>query len=184
MRVSNGFISTHTPAVILPLLLCIEREVMSNNYTEEDFDQDLDNEVEESASDLRKAARRGSKALRELEQMKKELAFYKAGISMDDPKMKYFVRGYDGEMTPEAIRIAALESGFIASQEPKDEQQNEVQQQVFSAQQRISAASAGAGFQDTSEAAAIALMEQAMEEGGVEAMLDVAQQFGMEIGEA
>jgi hypothetical protein len=29
----------------------------------------------------------------------------------------------------------------------------------------------------------MAMLEQAMEEGGVEAMLDMAQQFGMQIGE-
>jgi len=154
---------------------------MSDNYIEEDFDQDLDNE-EESASDLRKAARRGAKAAKELEMLRKELAFYKAGISMDDPKMRYFVKGYEGEMTAEAIREAALEAGFIASQQ-QAEVPTEQQQQVFSAQQRIMAASAGAGTQDNSEEAALSLMEQAMEEGGIEAMLDVARQFGMQVGE-
>ena len=154
---------------------------MSDNYIEEDFDQDLDNE-EESASDLRKAARRGAKAAKELEMLRKELTFYKAGISMDDPKMRYFVKGYEGEMTAEAIREAALEAGFIASQQ-QAEVPTEQQQQVFSAQQRIMAASAGAGTQDNSEEAALSLMEQAMEEGGIEAMLDVARQFGMQVGE-
>lgn len=156
---------------------------MSDNYIEEDFDQDLDNEEQESASDLRKAARRGAKAQRELEMLKKELAFYKAGISMEDPKMKYFVKGYDGEMTAEAIREAALEAGFMASQGEQSEVPDEQQQEVFSAQQRVIAASAGAQTQDNSESAALALMEQAMEEGGIEAMLDVARQFGMQVGE-
>lgn len=156
---------------------------MSDNYIEEDFDQDLDNEEQESASDLRKAARRGAKAQRELEMLRKELAFYKAGISMDDPKMKYFVKGYDGEMTAEAIREAALEAGFVASQGEQSEVPDEQQQEVFSAQQRVIAASAGAQTQDNSESAALALMEQAMEEGGIEAMLDVARQFGMQVGE-
>lgn len=155
---------------------------MSDNYIEEDFDQDLDNEEQESASDLRKAARRGAKAAKELEMLRKELAFYKAGILMDDPKMKYFVRGYDGEMTAEAIRQAAIEAGFVASQgEP--EQIDETQQQAFSAQQRVVAASAGAMIPDNSEAAALSLMEQAMEEGGIDAMLDVARQFGIQVGE-
>ncbi len=156
---------------------------MSDNYIEEDFDQDLDNEEQESASDLRKAARRGAKAQRELEMLKKELAFYKAGISMEDPKMKYFVKGYDGEMTADAIREAALEAGFVASQGDPNEVPDEQQQEVFSAQQRVIAASAGAQTQDNSESAAIALMEQAMEEGGIDAMLDVARQFGMQVGE-
>ena len=155
---------------------------MSDNYIEDDFDQDLDNEEQESASDLRKAARRGAKAQKELEMLRKELAFYKAGISMDDPKMRYFVKGYDGEMTAEAIRAAALEAGFIASQQP-EQVDDGVQQQVFSAQQRVMAASAGAMVPDNSEAAALSMMEQAMEEGGIDAMLDVARQFGIQVGE-
>lgn len=156
---------------------------MSDNYIEDDFDQDLDNEDQESASDLRKAARRGAKAMKELEMLRKELAFYKAGISMDDPKMKYFVKGYDGEMTAEAIRQAALEAGFMASQGQPEQVPDEQEQQAYSAQQRIVAASAGAGVPDNSESAALALMEQAMEEGGIEAMLDVARQFGIQVGE-
>ena len=155
---------------------------MSDNYIEDDFDQDLDNEEQESASDLRRAARRGAKAQKELEMLRKELAFYKAGISMDDPKMRYFVKGYDGEMTAEAIRAAALEAGFIASQQP-EQVDDGVQQQVFSAQQRVMAASAGAMVPDNSEAAALSMMEQAMEEGGIDAMLDVARQFGIQVGE-
>lgn len=155
---------------------------MSNNYVEEDFDSDLDEDLGDSASDLRKAARRGAKALKESEMLRKELAFYKAGISMDDPRMKYFVRGYDGEITADAIRSAALESGFLTS-ESKEDPVDQVQQQVFSAQQRVMAASAGAGMQDNSEQAAISLMEQAMEEGGIDAMLDVARQFGIQVGE-
>lgn len=155
---------------------------MSDNYIEDDFDQDLDNEEQESASDLRRAARRGAKAQKELEMLRKELAFYKAGISMDDPKMRYFVKGYDGEMTAEAIRAAALEAGFIALQQP-EQVDDGVQQQVFSAQQRVMAASAGAMVPDNSEAAALSMMEQAMEEGGIEAMLDVARQFGIQVGE-
>ena len=155
---------------------------MSDNYIEDDFDQDLDNEEQESASDLRRAARRGAKAQKELEMLRKELAFYKAGISIDDPKMRYFVKGYDGEMTAEAIRAAALEAGFIASQQPEQVDEG-VQQQVFSAQQRVMAASAGAMVPDNSEAAALSMMEQAMEEGGIDAMLDVARQFGIQVGE-
>lgn len=33
---------------------------------------------------------------------------------MDNPVSKYFVKGYDGEVTPEAIRQAAEEANLIA----------------------------------------------------------------------
>jgi hypothetical protein len=41
------------------------------------------------------------------------------------------------------------------------------------------AASAGATSEDISEAAAMSRMEAAMQEGGIEAMLDVARQYGV-----
>jgi hypothetical protein len=42
-------------------------------------------------------------------------------------------------------------------------------------------AAAGAIMEDSSEEAAYARLESAMEEGGVEAMLDVARQYGIPI---
>ena len=46
----------------------------------------------------------------------RELNFVKAGMDPNDPKYKYFVKGYDGELTPEAIRQAAEEASLIPSQ--------------------------------------------------------------------
>jgi len=67
-----------------------------------------------------------NKALREAaqaaEQAKRELTFVKAGINPDDPKAKYFVKGYDGELTVEAIKVAAEEASLIPSQRKEIEQ--------------------------------------------------------------
>jgi hypothetical protein len=52
-------------------------------------------------------------ALAEAETLKREMAFIKAGIPMDDPMAKYFVKGYDGEVSSEAIRQAAEEANLI-----------------------------------------------------------------------
>lgn len=43
----------------------------------------------------------------------RELAFVKAGINTADPMAKYFVKGYDGEISPDAIRAAAIEARLI-----------------------------------------------------------------------
>jgi len=43
----------------------------------------------------------------------RELAFVKAGIDTADPMAKYFVKGYDGEISPDAIRAAAIEARLI-----------------------------------------------------------------------
>ena len=92
--------------------------------------------------------------------------------------MGYFIKGYDGEMTAEAIREAALEAGFLTSQQPAETDSGEYQQ-VAEAQQRVMSASAGAAYEGLTEDAALAQLEAAMEEGGMEAMLDVARSFGI-----
>ena len=53
---------------------------------------------------------------KEAEAATRELAFVKAGVDPDSAAAKYFVKGYDGELTPEAIRAAAEEASLIPSQ--------------------------------------------------------------------
>ena len=53
---------------------------------------------------------------KEAEAATRELAFVKAGVDPDSAAAKYFVKGYDGELTPEAIRAAAEEANLIPSQ--------------------------------------------------------------------
>lgn len=153
---------------------------MTNNYIEDDVETDddgMDAPEETSPRGLRRAANKSKKLEQELADARRELAFTKAGINPDDPKMRYFVKGYDGDMTAEAVRQAALEAGFLASQQGPDPQQQAIQ----ASQQRVMTAAAGAVMEDSSEEAAYARLEQAMEEGGVEAMLDVARQYGIPI---
>ena len=155
---------------------------MTDNYTDDDFDSDEIEDIEpESGSPrgLRRAANKSKKLESELAQMKRELAFAKAGINPDDPRMKYFVKGYDGELTAEAVRQAAVEAGFIQSQTAQAAQQANA---ALGAESRVAQASAGAIMPDTGEDAALLAMEQAMEEGGVDAMLEVARQYGIPIG--
>ena len=53
---------------------------------------------------------------KEAEGARRELAFVKAGVDPDSAAAKYFVKGYDGELTAEAIRAAAEEASLIPSQ--------------------------------------------------------------------
>lgn len=144
-----------------------------DNYTE---DIDLDETDESSIKSLRKAASRAKKLEQELSQMQRELAFFKAGIPQDDPKMRYFVKGYEGDLEADAIRAAAMQAGFLQAQQNPEQAQV---QETIAAESRVMAASAGAVAEDTSEAAAIARLEAALNEGGIEAMLDVARQYGV-----
>lgn len=172
-----GFHQTSAP--LLPVVRVMGKgRAMSDNYIEDDLDA---SDVEDSQSqpdikDLRRAANSKKKLEQELADIRRELAFAKAGINPEDPKMKYFVRGYDGEMSAESVRAAALEAGFLASQEA-----NPPADQSAAAQARVMQASAGSIIEDNTEQAALARLEAAMEEGGMDAMLDVARQYGIPI---
>jgi hypothetical protein len=151
---------------------------MSNddNYTTDSQDDD----GRELPADLRRAAEEGRKAKQENAQLKRELAFTRAGISTDDPKMSYFYKGYDGDLEPEKIRSAAVEAGFL-QQDPAILQQQQQQAQTLDSQQRVMNASAGAMGEDSSLEAGFAKMEAALSDGGFQAMFDVARQYGVSV---
>ena len=153
---------------------------MTNTY-EDDFEDDFDESTDSADSSprgLRRAANKSKKLENELTQMRRELAFTKAGINPDDPRMRYFVRGYDGELSSEAVRDAAIEAGFLQQQTSSADP---TLQNAAAAQSRVMQASGGAMVEDSTEDAAYARLAAAMEEGGVDAMLDVARQYGIPI---
>lgn len=172
-------IFSYTPPPDPPDLVRLGKgSAMSTQY-EDDFDSEEVDEIqsEDSPRGLRRAANKSKKLESELAQTKRELAFMKAGIDPEDSRMKYFVKGYDGEMTGTAVRQAALDAGFLAL--PPD--QSAQSQAIQNSQERVMTASAGAVMEDGSENAAYSRMAAAMEEGGSQAMLEVARQYGIPI---
>lgn len=91
-------------------------------------DTDLDTEDQEhedGPKGLRAHVKRLESQLKEVQDraaradaLERELAFSKAGIDLNDSKTKYFVRGYDGDLDPEAIRKQAEEDGFLKVETP------------------------------------------------------------------
>lgn len=153
---------------------------MSDNYTNDDLDfEDGDNSGDFRA--MRKAANEAKRLKAENAKLQREIAFAKAGLPLSDPKMNYFIKGYDGELDAEAIREAAAEAGFIAPPEQPNQEQQIQQQASLDAQSRVMNASAGAFVEDASEAAALARMEAAMNEGGMDALMDVVRQYGIPV---
>jgi hypothetical protein len=151
---------------------------MSEQYNDDDLD--LETEEPNDIRSLRKAASSSKKLRAELDALKREIAFAKAGIPMNDPRMSYFIKGYDGELDPETIRETAMQAGFIAPpQEGATPAVKAQQQQNHMANNRIMAASAGATAEDISEEAALSRMESAMNEGGMSALIDVVRQYGI-----
>ena len=65
--------------------------------------------------------------LSEAAEAQRKLAFVEAGVDITSPASRYFVKGYDGEMTADAIRQAAQETNLIGAMQTKPEVQAEQQ---------------------------------------------------------
>lgn len=63
--------------------------------------------------------------LSEATEAQRKLAFVEAGVDLNAPISRYFVKAYDGEMTAEAIRAAATEANLIGTQQQKQDTQAE-----------------------------------------------------------
>jgi len=63
-------------------------------------------QLEAENANLREQAQKASEAAR-------KLAFVEAGVDPSLPVAKYFMKGYDGELSAEAIRQAAIEAQII-----------------------------------------------------------------------
>lgn len=100
-----------------------------------DDDEQYDDETGEQTSGnwRRELERRAKDAEKRAATLERDLAFRDAGLNPSaDPRLSYFVKGYDGEVSPEAIRQAATDAGFIGSDSGLD------------AHARLSSAAAGA----------------------------------------
>ena len=109
---------------------------MPDEYEETDDGQQTQLSVDDLRN-LRRAAKERDDLTAQVNAQNRELAFARAKIDMDDPKLKYFVKGYEGELTPEAIRAQAEADGFF--------QTPQVSHQDAGGQQRMAQASAGGG---------------------------------------
>jgi ribosomal protein L12E/L44/L45/RPP1/RPP2 len=146
---------------------------MSDNYTQSDDDNGDDDR--QTPAELREAVKRGNRAKAEAETLRRENVFLRAGIDPDDTRLRYFVKGYDGELEPDAIRTAAVEAGFVqAPQQPVDA----AVQQAQAGQAAVVAAATGV-VPSFDESAVDYQMEQAYAEGGLQGLSDVAQQYGV-----
>lgn len=99
---------------------------MSNfedTFEDDDYEQPTEsNPVRARMKQLEKEAKELRKQVAEFSATQRELAFVKAGIDPASPQAKYFVKGYDGDLNPEAIRAAAVEAQLITpQQDPLDE---------------------------------------------------------------
>lgn len=104
-----------------------------------------DNEVIRT---LRAQAKEGQTARAEADAARRELAFVKAGIDPDDPRQKYFVQGYQGAETADAIRAEAEAAGFLGQATTSDQGMTDAERQAFAASAQ---AAAGGGNEQPEE---------------------------------
>lgn len=92
--------------------------------------------------ELESRASAGDEAVAELAQLRRELSFRDAGVDPASKQGQYFMRGYDGEMTVDAIRAEAAELGLTGeSQTPAVQTAPPVD---YGAEQRIAMAATDA----------------------------------------
>ena len=97
-----------------------------------EFEDDVKDQVERNPvrAQLRKSEARNKELeakLLEATEAQRKLAFVEAGVDITSPASRYFVKGYDGEMTADAIRQAAQETNLIGAMQTKPEVQAEQQ---------------------------------------------------------
>jgi hypothetical protein len=85
-----------------------------DNYDSDMEESNNRNPVRARMKELEKEAAELRKKVADAETAKRELAFVKAGIDPNSPMSKYFMKGYDGELDPDAIRQAAVEAQLIS----------------------------------------------------------------------
>ena len=78
----------------------------------------------------------------ELSSIQRRDTFRSAGLDPDDARVKYFVKGYEGELDAEAIRQEAMAAGFLGENSPQVAQ-NSVLDNISSGLQQILAAGEG-----------------------------------------
>lgn len=145
---------------------------------EDEWDDEKDQPEQRSDAEwakLRRAEKAAKQAAAEAEQAKRELAFYKAGLSPDDPKTSYFIKGYEGDLDAEKIRVAATEAGFL-----QPEAEAEVDSAPLEADARIADAVGGVEGIDTSTLDSLA---ESYRSGGMEGMVEALRSAGVVVND-
>ena len=91
---------------------------------------------------LKEAEARASAAEESASQYQRRDTFRSAGLDPDDARVSYFVKGYEGDLTVEAIRAEAEAAGFVGANAP--DPQPRALTEALNGEQRIQAAGEGA----------------------------------------
>jgi ribosomal protein L12E/L44/L45/RPP1/RPP2 len=107
----------------------------STSESKPNWRRDLENRVKD-------AEERASSAEDRLSSYERRDTFQSAGLDLSDARVKYFVKGYEGELDAEAIRQEAMAAGFLGDNAPPV-QAEAMMQDAMQAEQRIQAVGEG-----------------------------------------
>ena len=111
-----------------------ESGAASTSESEPNFRRKLENRATSAEA-------RAEVAEAKLASYERQDTFRSAGIDLNDPRTKYFVKGYEGELDVEAIRMEAEAAGFLnANEEPLNQSVNN---DILMTEQRIQVAGEG-----------------------------------------
>lgn len=125
---------------------------------------------------IEKKAKERDQLVAELEKAQRRLAFAEAGVPLGEKRFQYFIRGYEGELTPDAIRAELEEAGLLDRNAPQAGQttvDGQVERQAIS----DTLAAGDGGGQPTSDP--MAGMFQAFEQGGGQGVVDYLRSQGV-----
>ena len=106
----------------------------SSTESKPNWRRDLENRAKE-------AEQQAAEMASQLQSYQRRDTFRSAGLDPDDARVKYFVKGYDGELDATAIRGEAMAAGFIGADAPMPEPN--LTNDALATEQRIQAAGEG-----------------------------------------
>jgi hypothetical protein len=154
------------------------------DFDDDDFDPD-DPSVQEPPARTVTLSRKQIRSLEakaaRADAAERELAFAKAGVDLADPKLSYFVKGYSGELTPEAIKQEAVNAGFLAAPQASSSD-DAARDEELDAHDQLGSAAAGASSSDKTDLGQ--KMREAFAAEGQAGVLRVYREAGLPVADA
>jgi len=116
---------------------------MTDNDSVESDELEVDSPSESKPNWRRELEGRATDAEAKLAQYERRDAFRSAGLDPDDAKVSYFVKGYEGELSAEAIAAEATAAGFLGNTSLSTPETPPRYDSELAAEQRIAMAGEG-----------------------------------------
>lgn len=113
---------------------------VDESYEDDDAEPNHLRTLREKAKEADRLRKEMADLQSKLAHQERDAAFRAAGIDPTDSRQSYFVKGYDGEVTIEAIQAAARDAGFLAAAAPENPPAEQTQGWVEAARINASAA--------------------------------------------